>query len=171
MILQNTTALEVAIETATTYAVSNGCKVLFYIVKNGCHQVLRSEYYLAGNSLLKSFDGEPDYILDGAATTAFRKYVNFDLIGYQDWLNTYRPIQDHTGEPLIFNPRSEKEWTHVSDTDPSLVWTLCEEDGGGWYYLAGFHRNNAVYHHICEVPWTKLVLVVEDDNEEGVQDV
>lgn len=78
------------------------------------------------------------------------------MITFNEWQETYKPINNPTndwgGEYSAFETYGD-DLERVKDTDPALIWTEVDGDGG-CYVVAGMHWVNRIHYYICEVPYS-----------------
>lgn len=65
-------------------------------------------------------------------------------ISYEEWIETYKPLNDHEGIPKII------ETWEVAKYDKDKVWTLVDAEPypvivSGWHYV------NRLHYHVTEV--------------------
>ena len=89
-------------------------------------------------------------------------------ITYDDFVETYRPIQNHIDTNASFDGMMFEtfgdERDFVREQDPNTIWTLIEEDGD-LFVSAGWHFVNRLGYFITAVPWTDPDLTTANLNE------
>ncbi len=80
-------------------------------------------------------------------------------ITYDEWQETYKPIEDKWGNPRMFETYGE-ELDIVANTNSNKVWTFV--DGGDYSgYSADVHFVNRLGYYICQVPFVDDNLYVD----------
>ena len=70
---------------------------------------------------------------------------------YEEWLDTYKPICDIDGNPIMYETYGE-DLDIVVDTPENRIWTWV--DRGEYSGLSsGLHRVNRLHYYICTVPF------------------
>jgi hypothetical protein len=74
------------------------------------------------------------------------------MITWEEWLETYRPMQDANGYPRAFDTHGkEGEW--IRKSDPSLIWTVVDTPEGA-VIVAGRRHVDRLAYHVATVPRT-----------------
>lgn len=91
---------------------------------------------------------------------------------YEQWWDTYNPIQNHIEANASFNGAMfetyGEEVDFVRSQDSGKIWTLVDGDDDQLYVTSGYHLVNRIGYFVTEVPFTGtgfLDVPVYDEDE------
>lgn len=83
---------------------------------------------------------------------------------YEQWLDTYNPIQNHIEDDAPFDGAMfetyGEELDFVRSQNRANIWTLVDGDGGKIYVSNGYHFVNRIGYFVTEIPFDGVVMDV-----------